>query len=149
MIPKFRVWDKDEKIMIDWIDLDMSKDGGEDDFIVFEPTGPVKSAITNPILMQSTALKDKNGIEIYEGDIIEFEDETYQNEAMVGIINRAQVIIDNIQGVFLKNFMVRDSVTYGDYTNYYDFPTHEKSLFFKQCRVVGNVFEDESLLEDE
>ncbi len=30
---KFRVWDKEEKIMIDWIDLDMSKVGGRMKFI--------------------------------------------------------------------------------------------------------------------
>ena len=152
MMPKFRAWDKVDKKLRPVYSMDFNKNR-EVESIKIKYTKPNEMYgmfdAKEFEFMQSTGLKDKNGVEIYEGDIIEFEDETYQNEAMVGIINRAQVIIDNIQGVFLKNFMVRDSVTYGDYTNYYDFPTHEKSLFFKQCRVVGNVFEDESLLEDE
>lgn len=122
MIPKFRVWDKEEKIMIDWIDLDMSKDGGEDDFIVFEPTGPVKSAITNPILMQSTGLKDINGTEIYEGDIIK---NSYDEIYTVKWFDAAFLLEEKYNGGF-------------DY--------HELYLEDNK-KVIGNIYETPESLE--
>jgi uncharacterized phage protein (TIGR01671 family) len=115
--------------------------------------GITKDLVRDYVLMQSTGLKDKNGVEIYEGDIIEFEDESFcypfDDEAIVETINRAQVIIDKVKGIFLENFMVKDSTIAKEYKYYYDLPTSEKTIFFKECSVVGNVFEDENLLEDE
>ncbi|WP_415425730.1 YopX family protein [Staphylococcus borealis] len=129
MIPKFRVWDKEEKIMIDWIDLDMSKDGGEDDFIVFEPTGPVKSAITNPILMQATgvtSIYDDNSTEIYEGDIVKTK--SSPNGRFIGYVGNA-----------VSRFEVRGVKQY-------------KGLKYDldgSYIVIGNVHQNPELLEDE
>lgn len=151
MIPKFRVWDKTENKMwnVETIYI-------EDEWVKVNDGsiyGITKDLVRDYVLMQSTGLKDKNGVEIYEGDIIEFEDESFcypfDDEAIVETINRAQVIIDKVKGIFLENFMVKDSTIAKEYKYYYDLPTSEKTIFFKECSVVGNVFEDENLLEDE
>ena len=151
MLPRFRAWDKTENkiwnvetiyIEDEWVKVN---DGS-----IY---GITKDLVRDYVLMQSTGLKDKNGVEIYEGDIIEFEDESFcypfDDEAIVETINRAQVIINKVKGIFLENFMVKDSMIAKEYKYYYDLPTSEKTIFFKECSVVGNVFEDENLLEDE
>lgn len=151
MIPKFRAWDNAVNKMwnVETIYI-------EDEWVKVNDGsiyGITKDLVRDYVLMQSTGLKDKNGVEIYEGDIIEFEDEAFcypfDDEAIVETINRAQIIIDKVKGIFLENFMVKDSTIAKEYKYYYDLPTSEKTIFFKECSVVGNVFEDENLLEDE
>lgn len=151
MLPRFRAWDKTENKMCNVETIYI-----EDEWVKVNDGsiyGITKDLVRDYVLMQSTGLKDKNGVEIYEGDIIEFEDESFcypfDDEAIVETINRAQVIIDKVKGIFLENFMVKDSMIAKEYKYYYDLPTSEKTIFFKECSVVGNVFEDENLLEDE
>ena len=68
MIPKFRAWDKILKKMNDVTAIDFSTKPFR---VFYNAYGEDNYFNQDAILMQSTGLKCKNGVEIYEGDIVD------------------------------------------------------------------------------
>lgn len=119
-IIKFRAWDKKGKKMfkvmsIDWEDIGQMVKDFENKPYFFD----------NVVLLQFTGLKDKNGIEIYEGDIVRYK--TVSKKWSYGDIR-----FDNGGFIFIyKN---------GGYEDL-------RSELGKSFEVIGNVFENKDLLK--
>ncbi|NFH34503.1 hypothetical protein FDC49_19395 [Clostridium sporogenes] len=75
------------------------------------------------IIMQYTGLKDKNGVEIYEGDIVK--------------------IVSKVTGLFTKGKVVQG---YGCFLVQYDWNTH-LLCEFHNIEVIGNIYANPELVE--
>lgn len=124
---KFRAWDKTNKEMlnIDVLNLFL------EEITVLENDGSAFSMKFKDVeLMQSTGLKDKYGVEIFEGDILTDEG-SFENDYW----DYATIEFDEI-----------------DYTYYLHWKNEEMCENITECKkyvVAGNIYENKELLENE
>lgn len=100
-------------------------------------------------LGQFTGLYDKNGKEIYEGDIVSFEDvgeEGYEYKEGYDFTNEATIIYQD--GIFtLIDFGESENSYYS--TNSSEEEILEDILRNGSCEVIGNIYDNKELLEGE
>ena len=110
-----------------------------------EENGWMDSHSHKMVLMQFTGLKDKNGKEIYEGDILQFSDklEWYKSHYRFNFDNKERKeIIENI---------LNDHIKYPYERREIKIPLCYEWLLSSEIQtyweVIGNVFENPDLLE--
>lgn len=142
---KFRAWDKKSKCMAKLIGF---KDLGKAIQVIYlDEDGDETFAIVDKEqieLMQYTGLKDKNSKEIFEGDIVKFEDcceEGYEYKEGFEFDNIAEVVFENGRYI-LTNFIESDNSYYAD--DGIDEALEE--VLNGNCEVIGNIYEDKDLL---
>lgn len=120
MIPKFRAWDKKHKEICEvWqIHFDLK-------FVHCFNKWARNLKFEDCILMQSTGLFDKNGVEIFEGDILT-EEGSFENDGW----DYATIEFDETYYLTWKNEGTCQSIT--ECENY---------------SVAGNIYENPELLE--
>ncbi|MDH8063304.1 YopX family protein, partial [Lactococcus lactis subsp. lactis] len=127
MIPKLRAWDKqDERMSYGEVEY-------FDDSINYRFDHFCTGADEDVEFMQSTGIKDKNGVEIYEGDVINYRN-SFRNP-MTGSgslsINRDFKIIFKDGEFKAKGFDIR------------------LKNILSYSEVIGNVYENPELLRED
>lgn len=121
MIPKFRAWLKKEQKMdneidhISWLEDELYCIGDGITYMVLAE---------DLVLMQSTGLKDKNGKEIFEGDIVSIDTDEFD-----------LLFVKYESGIY---WLMDDEECVEHLSDYY-----------KYVSIVGNIYENPELLEVE
>ena len=125
MIPKYRLWDSVEKKFVEHFFI-------TDNGLICnmeKPTSDCKRLIpiekSELILMQSTGLKDRNSVEIFEGDIVKMAKDVYSEPTYYEVVRHRG----------------------GAYR--FESKQHGCELWLRHtdCDVVGNIYENPELLE--
>lgn len=124
MIPKFRAWDRlrnemNYKVMVGNCDTD--DENWTCPIIWIEEEKDWLHFDDYECIMQSTGLKDKNGKEIFEGDVVKCN-------GLLGTIK-------SLKAMWICSFV--------KYNNY-----QKVGFFAQEIEVVGNIYENPELLED-
>ncbi|EHA4024321.1 hypothetical protein JKN54_000800 [Enterococcus faecalis] len=123
MIPKFRAWDKNTEDMVDVKMIDLEKDGSIGCIVDYNG---INLDVSECVLMQSTGVKDKNGVEIFEGDVLYYIlFETHINNSII---------------VFEKGSFCKKMLRNGKLTSV-------RFIDSEEYEVIGNVWDNQELLE--
>ncbi|WP_288532297.1 YopX family protein [uncultured Streptococcus sp.] len=128
MAPKFRAWLKEEKRMTDVHEMTFI-DG--EVYLISDVTGFY--AYDEFELMQSTGLRDKNGREIYEGDIVKYK---------YGVNTFTEVVTYDKD---FAGFGLVDDDGYG--STVFTFGELAEDVDFSSLEVAGNIYENPELLK--
>lgn len=149
---KFRVWHKKRKKMYDVLHFHTAtwNNGGEwvtaKGFdIITQQDVHIQIEPKDGIIIQCTGLKDKNGKEIYDGDILNLyvsSKKLYRYQVKYEIGSFMLVSQDEIFD--FPN--VWNDYVYPLSQLYYEYQNEEN--FIDQCEVVGNIYENPELLEN-
>ena len=124
MKPKFRVWDKLDKEIYEAEEIHWFR--GELDFIGDGIT--FKRDADEVELMQSTGLHDKNGKEIFEGDIVDYKG------------RKAIIKWHGSYASFIYRFVDEMQERVSEWDPLF--------LAYHHFEIIGNVYEDKEFLED-
>ena len=127
---KFRVWDKETKNICEVRNIDFISEMVQ---IKYQANYGVRE-LENVILMQFTGLQDENGVDIYEGDIInlsyEYFDGHFRDNEIVG-------------KVYFEDSSFR--MSYKKYDEIREWRIDEPEIL--SIEVIGNIYENPELLE--
>ena len=125
MTPKFRAWFDSEMY-----DKPVVYDG---EFYLYWREFENGETYNGAVLMQSTGLKDKNGSEIFEGDIVKYK-------AGCNTFTEEVAYDKNFAGFGVRDANANIIFTFGELAEDIDLHSLE---------VIGNIYENPELLEGE
>lgn len=141
MEPKFRCWDKENDRMIypstEGVCFELDDDG----INILDVSGDYPEDHTFPaidsVLMQSTGLKDKNGVEIFEADVVKVSDGGNEEDSYTSVVknyaDEGYPAFDiEAPSSWYYESNVLSTIMGGDY---------------ETIEVIGNVWENPNLLE--
>ncbi|RXE81486.1 YopX family protein [Enterococcus durans] len=136
MIPRYRVWDKQTERMHIVSGIDFN-DGLVSSVNIWHEGWPWVLEPDEIVLMQSTGLKDKNGVEIFEGDVVSVS----VRNGFDYLDNKVCIVKNSIGHSGLVCATVDEDLEYRIFnTELFEEYTYE---------VIGNIYENPELLEEE
>lgn len=142
---KFRAWDKNKNKMLSYYDLYAIDCSTEYPFLAlikgyYAYSGAGFLDGVDPVIMQYTGLKDKNGKEIYEGDIVKMH---YFFENLdpytLGVFEDEAEVTGTVRIDPFGTYTETEKATY-DWGDYLQEPSEE-------LEIIGNIYEDGHLLK--
>ena len=173
---KFRAWDNNKNVMLYDVAIYGTGEGGisyDDAVEAYGAEGNLPDEqgdewvfLLQHAFMQFTGIKDKNGKEIYEGDIVNYavkrkicpicSKKEITSELTLGIsrfcpecgtkvtdidfVTTAKVVFD--KGGFAYDHDVTEDT-------YQSWPTHAAEIYIEWVKVIGNIYDNPELLNTE